>query len=141
MDRDTEETPSTKVLQDLAKALELPGQPQDYHSTIMNASSLLARRARREPDLLEEIERLYWLDIRLIEACPEAVTIEGTEPVHGRRYYEVPAFRSLALMYMKEGAIREALDVARRAARFGQQQELLEELEARIAVLESEDVV
>ena len=136
MDSDPKGIPTPKLLQDLAEALELPGEPQDYHFAIQSTSQELWRRRRDEPPVLEEAERLFWLDIRLIEACPDAVTDEYNDE---RRFYEVRAFRSLILMYQGEGAILEALDVARRAALFDQQQSLLEELEKRLAVLQAED--
>lgn len=126
------------LLRNLAEALELPGEAQDYHFIIQNAGEELWRRRRAEPEVLEEIERVFWLDIRLIGACPDAVSDEYNED---RRFYEVRAFRSLVLLYRAEGAILEALDVARRAVRFDQQQQLLEEMEGRLAVLEAEDGV
>jgi hypothetical protein len=136
MDSDLKAVPTAKLLSDLTEALELPGEPQDYHFAIQSTSQELWRRRRDEPPVLEETERLFWLDIRLIEACPNAVTDEYNDD---RRFYEVRAFRSLILLYQAEGAILEALDVARRAARFDQQQPLLEELETRLAVLRAED--
>ncbi len=60
-----------KLLRRLDIALELPGEPIDYHSVIAETSELLVWRRREHPRALDEAERLALLDVQLIEACPE----------------------------------------------------------------------
>jgi hypothetical protein len=141
-----EDESSEAILQRLYEALELPGEAKDYHFAIQGSHSALweryaEQRWRRTKDelwVLPVIERLCWLDIRLIEARPEIVTDERDGE---RIYYGVGAFNRLIDLYAAEGFIREALGVAERAARFGQGGLELEHLRQRLARLEAEDAI
>jgi len=136
MDSDLKEVPTPKLLRDLADALELPGEPTDYHFIVQHAATALWNRRRSEPDVLNEVERLCWLDIRLVQACPDAVSDEYTSE---RKFYSVTAFKNLITLYQREGALCEALEVAEIAERFDQLADKAEELRQRMAVLEAED--
>lgn len=125
-----------QVLRNVGEALELPGEPTDYHFIVQNAATALWDRRRSEPDVLDEVERLCWLDIRLLQTRPDAISDEYTPE---RRFYSVTSFKTLITLYEREGALREALEVARIAERFDQLAEKAEELSGRIAVLEAED--
>lgn len=130
---------STKaVLRRMHRALELPGEASDYHFAIQGCLEELWRRRRQQPDLLPEIEDLCWLDIRLIEARPRIALLDPNGETTSLR---VPAFEHLIGLYEREGFLREALDVAERAARFGQGESHLQDLRQRTARLEAEDVV
>jgi len=123
-----------RLLECLYQGLSLPGEPSDYHFMILSCVQELWRRRHGEPDVLEKLERLCWLDVDLVEACPDAVTNENMEGC----FYEVPAFSILADMYEREGAINEAFAVTERAAPFGQLAERRQQLAQRIAAVEQE---
>jgi hypothetical protein len=129
--------PSETVLKRLREALELPGEPPDYHFAIQSCVGELWswKRRRAEPWLLAEIEQLCWLDIRLIEALPETIAYEQRGE---QRYYAVTTFDHLIQLYEREGFLQDALDVARRAARFNPDYPKVQELEQRVAQLAAE---
>lgn len=128
--------PAAEILRLLYEALELPGQPADYHFAIQSAAGLLWNRRRSEPGVLPKMEELCWLDIQLVEACPQAVSYEGND---GLTYYAITAFHSLISLYEREGFIEEALKVVERAKPFGRQVEGEQErLEAKLAAIQSE---
>lgn len=130
------DAPTRALLRRLYETLELPGIASDYHFALLNAYEALWGRRRDEPDVLQELERLCWLDLRLIEALPDTIIADqGGEPVS----FHVPAFGHLIALYEREGALREALDVAERAERFGQQNVRIDDLRRRLAALEAED--
>lgn len=133
---DSRDLPTSRLLKNVYEGLELPGEPSDYHFLIQGCANELWGRRRQEPEVLEKVERLCWLDIRLIEARLDAVSDEfSDEP----RFYQVLAFAILINMYEREGFLHEALDVAERAARFGQVNEAQDRLLERIAAAEAED--
>lgn len=135
-DQDEERTASD-VMKRLAEALELPGQPADYHFAIQSAASVLHDRRRAEPGVLLNVEQLCWLDIQLVEACPRAVSYESAD---GETYYSITAFYTLISMYKREGFIREALAVVERAKPFGRQVPgEREDLETRLTAIEAEE--
>ena len=123
------------VLQNCMEGLELPGEPSDYHFLIQGSASELWRRRREEPGVIEDVERLCWLDLQLVEARPDCVTYEQGE---GSRFFVIGAFGTLISLFEREGALHEALEVAERADRFGQGSEPREELAERIAAVENE---
>jgi len=127
--------PTSKLILRMMEGLELPGISSDYHFVIQGCVEALWGRRRDEPEVFETVETLCWLDIRLIEARPDTITNEfGEKP----SFYRVSAFGRLVELYEREGFLREALEVARRAAVFDQGQAHIERLEARIAALETE---
>lgn len=132
---DSREASSAEVLKNCFEGLELPGEPGDYHFLIQGCASALWGRRRQEPDVLNEVEKLCWLNIQLIQVRPDAVS-DGfsDEP----RFLHVSAFSILIDLYQREGFLREALDVAERAARYGQL-DTRDRLAERIAAVENED--
>lgn len=134
---DQEESPQL-LLQRMYEALELPGEPTDYHFIIQSCIEELWKRKRRQqdPSLLERIEELCWLDIRLVEAKPDAIAFDH----HGtQRYFHVVAFTHLMRLYEREGFLHEALEVAQRATRFSPDVMDAEQLRQRLARIEAED--
>lgn len=130
------ESPSETILRRMREALELPGETGDYHFAIQGCAEMLWKNRREEPWVVQEVERLCWLDIRLIGAHPETIYFER----EGRQsYYHILSFDRLVYLYKREGYLYEALDVAKRAVKFDQQEAALGELQERIAALESED--
>lgn len=126
--------PAREILTNCLEGLELPGQPSDYHFLIQGCASGLWGR-RREPDFLDDVEKLCWLDIQLIQACPDTFRNEfSDEP----RFPLVLTFSILIDLYEREGFLREALDVAERAARYGQL-DACDRLAKRITAVENED--
>lgn len=131
-----EETQTAEgILQRLYEALELPGDAADYHFAIQSAAGALWNRRRDDPSLILKVEELSWLDIRLVEAYPQAVAYEGTD---GETYYGITAFHTLISLYEREGYLEEALVVVDRAARFREVPGERERLEAKKAALAAE---
>ena len=128
--------PSAKLLRNMYECIELPGRPSDYHFLIQSRAEELWKRRREEPSVLEEVEKLCWLDIRLIETRPDIIRDEYTEEPN---FYRVVAFATLIDLYEREGFLREALGVSDRAAAFQQGEQHQQRLRARIAAVEAED--
>jgi hypothetical protein len=122
------------VLQELYEVLELPGQLSDYRFAIQGAYTTIYERRREDLAMLEEVERLCWLEIELLEAYPGVVEYEP-----GPR---VLAYEGLASLYETEGDFAGALEVAERGMRLGQEYlaTQVDGLRARLAELEAEDM-
>jgi hypothetical protein len=108
---------TAQLLRNVAEALELPGGPGDYHFAIQGVVSLLWSRRAESPKVFAELERLCWLDLRLIQACPEAISYERHNG--GMQYYAVEAFDRLMTIYLTEGAVSNAAQVLELADRYG----------------------
>jgi hypothetical protein len=123
-----------RVLQELYEVLELPGQLFDYRFAIQGAYTTIYERRREDLAMLEEVERLCWLEIELLEAYPGVVEYEP-----GPR---VLAYEGLASLYETEGDFAGALEVAERGMRLGQEYlaTQVDMLRARLAELEAEDM-
>lgn len=122
---DLSQLSTTAVISHLSETLELPGEATDYHFAIQGVLEALWRRRRTEPAVLTHVEHLAWLDIDLIRARPI--------------YYRILAFQYLITLYEREGAWRDALDVAELSVHFGQQQPKRDELADRVAALDAEE--
>jgi hypothetical protein len=133
---DLSKVASADMLRNVYEGLELPGQPSDYHFLIQGSAQELWGRRKREAAVLSEVEKLCWLDLQLIEACPDTIRYERGDE---QQFFRVPTFAILTSLFEREGFLREALDVAERAARFGQGSDTRDRLLERIAALESED--
>lgn len=131
------ETEAKTLLRQLYEILELPGTLSDYHFALQHTHDDLRNYIRQESWVLPEIEKLCLLNIQLFDKHPETITYETDE---GTRFFGVTAFHKLLDIYEKEGYLREALEVAKIAARFNYSKETIEELEERIKLLESEEV-
>jgi hypothetical protein len=126
-----------EVLQHLYEVLELPGNASDYHFAIQGCFERLWSLRRTHPSVLEEIEKLCWLDIHLLEALPDTLRYEQTD---GSFFYARSiAFERLIHIYERNGYIVEALDVAQRATRFHADDAILKPLQERLARLEAEN--
>jgi len=123
------------VLQELYEVLELPGQLSDYHFAIESAYKTIYERRREDLAMLEEVERLCWLDIELSEAYARLEHKPGT-------FFRALAFEGLASLYETEGDFAAALEVAERGMRLGQEYRAtqVERLRAILAALEAEDM-
>lgn len=132
------ETKGQTALRQLHETLELPGILSDYHFAIQTCHQALWKQRRNEPWVLAEIERLCWLDIQLVEAHPAIASLEREDTT---QFIAILAFGQLIRLYEREGNLYEALAVAQRAERFQQGKIHLENLQPRIAQLESEDAV
>lgn len=122
-------------LRRLEETLELPGELSDYHFAIQGTVQRVFDERRQDFSLLEEVERLCWLDIALIEAHPEVAEYEPG------KFYRVVGYELLMRLYEGEGYFAEALEVAERSARLGQEYSLdrAERLRTRLAELKAED--
>ncbi len=117
------------------EGLELPGTPSDYHFLLQGAVTDLWKHRRRYPQGLAAIEQFCHLDLLLIEAAPEAVVLDESDPARG--FVRIATLRVLVNLLEREGALREALEVSRRARRFGEGY-WSDELEAKVATLDEE---
>jgi hypothetical protein len=133
LERPTRET----LLRRLRETLELPGVASDYHFAIQSCVTELWKLRRDDPEIHAAVEDLCWLDIRLIEAQPQTISFERDGET---LYYRVLAFGHLINLYEHEGSLREALDVAERAARFGQCEADVHRIAEEIRAVEAEDV-
>ncbi|MFI6624293.1 hypothetical protein [Streptomyces sp. NPDC050528] len=119
------------------EALELPGAAMDYHFVLQGAVDRLWSARRAAPEGLELLEVFALLDLELMEAAPQAVSFDETAdaPVTFVRVTSVP--RLIALLE-REGAITEALELARRLARFGQGEDVSVRLSEKAGSLVAE---
>lgn len=134
--RELGEAETDKILSYLYQGLECPGTPSDYHFAIQNAHEALWRRRKENPGAVQAVERLCLLDLSLVEAYPDMLRLEYDEDV---RYATILAFERLIKLYERAGDIEAALEVARRAQRFGQDRDAVERLEAKINALRAEE--
>jgi hypothetical protein len=114
----------------------LPGVLTDYHFAIQGCVGRLWERRRDEPAVLKDVERLSFLDIQLVEAQPDLFDWDSGEKTS---LPLIAAFSYLIRLYSREGYVREALEVANRAARLNQLQADRDALQNRFACLETED--
>lgn len=121
----------------VAEALELPGEPQDYHFVVQRVCEELWRRRKVHPEVFADLERLCWLDIALVRAQPDAAAIAGDS---SRRFVTIRAFGYLTTLYEREGAWREALAVAEIADQYDQPGNRRDEASERVAALDAEAV-
>lgn len=124
------------VMWRLYETLELPGEPSDYHFAILSCYEKLWKVRKQQPDVWQYLEYLWLLDVRLVEARPEIITVDRQD---GAFFARVPAFDHLISLYAQEGFLEEALGIAIRAKRFEQEGDSIEELQSRILKLKSED--
>lgn len=132
------ETPARTALRHCHEALELPGTLSNYHFIIQGAHETIWKYRRREPWVVEEAERLCWLDLRLVQVHPEAITFDDFVRGEGPNYPRVLAFYRLISLYEAEGYLRDALAVAEIAVRFNQLPRELERLGEKVKALDAE---
>lgn len=132
---DSRDASTDTVLRHVYEGLELPGEPSDYHFLIQGCAEQLWSRRRDEPNIVAEVEKLCWLDIKLVQVCPDAVSDEYSEE---RRFYAILAFPRLIEIYEREGFLAEALAVADVAVRYGQCEDARQRVVERIAAVEAE---
>lgn len=130
------ETEATTLLRQAYETLELPGTLSDYHFALQRTHDELNIFIGKESWVPAEIEKLCWLNVRLLEKHPETISYENDEGVH---YARVTAFNRLISLFENEGYLREALEVAKIATRFDYGTDIVEELERRIKLMELED--
>lgn len=131
---DTQDTPG-EVVKATQEALELPGEPRDYHFRVLGCIENLWRRRREDFSLLDQIEWFCWVDVQLVEAVPRVLKFGDGDHDWAR----APAFGHLVRLREQEGFVREALEVVERGQRLGQHFAGLERLQTRMAELEAED--
>lgn len=132
---DGEKTSARDELRKLREALELPGALSDYHFAIQRAAETAYKGRQDDQTLIGEAERLWWLDIELVEAHPRIVEHSPGE------FYRVNAYERLVRLYEGEGYLTEALEITERALEVGQQHlsPAAERLRANLAELEAEE--
>lgn len=124
-----------ELLQRLHETLALPGNTADYHFAILGACSTIWVNRREHPEMLEDLERLCLLDIRLIEVRPASL-----QAPNGGQMARIPTFEYLTRLYEREGLYEKALDIAHRGAALEQGDDDVERLKRRVNSLREEDV-
>ena len=132
-----ENSPPRETLRWLEETLELPGELSDYYYAIRIAWAIVDKGRQPDPSLLKEVERLYQLDIELLEAYPKGVKHEVRQP------YPDLVYERLVELYAGEGYFHEALEVAERGFKMSQEDRSLslaaERLHLVLEELEAED--
>lgn len=111
--------PIEDALRNLYESLELPGKPSDYHFSIQGCADAIWSRSKKDSSFDEEIEKLCWLDIHLIEARPEAASRQDENGK--RRFFSIKSFHTLINLFEKRGRLDEALTAAEMAVEKYQQ--------------------
>lgn len=135
---DSTNAPAARIIQRIAEALELPGTASDYHFALDAAAENLYMRRFFEPTAMSEAERLWLLDVELVEARPDAFVYRNPDGTPKYSYGFAP-FARLASLYSNEGYLREALGMAEKAEALGQERGQKEKLLTRLAAIEAED--
>ncbi|MGC4900490.1 MULTISPECIES: hypothetical protein [Micromonospora] len=117
------------------EGLELPGVPSDYHFLLQHAVEKLWSRRIEAPAALYHLEVFSGLDLALLEAAPELARID--RPGEGPEFFRITSLERLLSLLEREGALRDAVALSRRASRFGDRYRLVE-LEAKLSVLDRE---
>lgn len=121
------------------EALELPGGAMDYHFVLQGAVERLWSGRRSYPEGLELLEVFALLDLELMEAAPHAVSFD-TGPVP-ESFVHVTSVPRLIALLEREGALSEALGMARRLARIGQGEDVVARLSEKVGALVAETAV
>jgi hypothetical protein len=130
---------SEQLLRRLWEALELPGAADDYHQALERVITKLRTRSYWEPAVMETVEALAWLDIRLMRAYPSIVIIDHPEAT--RPYWGAHAFTTLHNIYVAEGFLRDALAVSELELEFGADPRRTDELRARLDLIADESAL
>jgi hypothetical protein len=125
------------ILRKLYEALELPGELEDYHFIFLGGYEALWKIRREHPWVIPELERLCWLDLKLVETYPEIIKLENNISRHA---LHVPAYDRLIYLYEREGYLDVALDLAERAVKFDQQHDALKRIREKVERLQTENV-
>lgn len=131
---DFENESSSEVRERVLSALELPGEPMDYHFAMQHAAELLYKRRRTEPAFLPFVEWLAWFDVRLLETHEALFRISEDSP----DYLSVFALDFLVDLHQREGYLHEALALAERFVRFRPRDPTLAKLRERVTLLRTE---
>jgi len=124
---------SAEARERVLDAIELPGTISDYHFALQGVAAHLYQRRETELDLLGLVEWLALLDISVVAAHPDEFRISPAE----NAYVSITSLDILQRIYLREGFLLEALDLAERMQPFVRT-EVLTELRARVANLASE---
>lgn len=131
------ESQAAMILRQVYETLELPGILSDYHFGIQHAHEALRKYIGKEIWVASYIEKLCLMDVQLLDKYPETIVFESTKnEIH---YARASAFGRLLDLYEKEGYLREALAIAKIAERLEQGSGIVEELETKINLTETED--
>jgi hypothetical protein len=122
------------LLQRLHEALALPGGATDYHFAILTACATIWMNRREHPGMLDDLEQLCLLDIRLVETRPDFLRVPN-----GGQMARVPTFGYLCRLYEREGLYEKALAIAQRGAALNQGQDDVPRLESLVHSLRAED--
>jgi hypothetical protein len=117
------------------EGLEVPGEPSDYHFLLQGVVERLWSRRREDPEGLQLAETFAYLDLALVEAAPQAVALNEADLAQG--FVHILTLDRLLTLLEREGALREALALSRRAQRFGERYRR-EALEDKVAALDRE---
>lgn len=129
------ETQAQICIRQLYESLELPGVIVDYHFALAGCCDELWKLRQQDGWIVSEIEKLCWLDIRLVQAYPQIVVY----PHDSQDFLRISVFGLLLNLYEREGYLQEALMVAKIAVDFRQGADALQRIQSRLANLEAEE--
>lgn len=111
-----------EVAERLEAVFSLPGTPSDYHFAMLGCYDKLWKRRGEEPGFFPVIEQVCRLDVQLFDNHCDEISFGGRPlpPENERRHVRVDAYRILFRLYLEEGFLPDALDIASRASRAGQ---------------------
>lgn len=118
------------------EALELPGSAMDYHFVLQGAVDRLWSSRRLDPGGLTLLEVFALLDLELMEATPQAVSFDTADSQTS--FVHVTSVPRLVSLLEREGAVTDALHLARRLARFQQGEDTVARLSAKVGALLAE---
>ncbi len=128
---------SSQALQWVEETLELSGTPSDYHYGLLVSCNLLYKGRHEDPGVLQEVERFCLVDVNLVERYPGIIEDEFSPG----SFAHADTFDRLIRIYEQEGYLHEALEMAERGLRAGQ--ERLESrairLRERLGAIKAED--
>jgi hypothetical protein len=127
------EQSSVGIRVDALAALELPGQPMDYHFAMQGAADLLWKRRRKSPSTFPSSSGSAGSTSASSRSIPEWFKIAPSRD----EYLAISAFQRLVGVYEVEGFLRDALAAAERFARFRPSVDLTD-LRTRVARLDAE---
>lgn len=121
----------------IAEALELPGTLSDYCFVLEKGRHTLWTCRAQDPQVPAQVEELSWTIVRTLEARPDLVALDSEGP--DRSCY-VHTIQRLIDLQVREGNLREAMDVARRVAAYDEVRGAVEKLQGRLEALDAEEV-
>lgn len=132
---DTREFSAAQLVRHVWETVELPAEPEDYHFALQHAVEQLWSLRSTNPECLAELEEFAYLDLALVEAAPWSLMFSSGD--NTPTMVALPGVDRLIVLLEREGAHREALEVASRLVALGAVSSRLDRAQVRVATLDS----